>query len=273
MKIIKIFILISIVLPMVCCDTIIDLEDPLKGNITLATDWSKHTESISLPASYNVVIDNQTLNFTEKTNRLPELEAGTYPVYVYNAAENITINGTSATVTTTANKVEALPGWLFTSVTEAVYADFRQETITATMVQQIRQLNLELTVTDGDPAALESVTASLSGIANGMDFRANTYMGAGLEVMPTLIREGDKLKGSVRLIGLTNEDQILTLDITYTTGKKQQIIDEISGKLQNFNRDKHNIMTLTTDMSITHEAGFEATIKPWQTKESSGIAW
>lgn len=273
MKIFKTYLLISVVVAMVSCDTIIDLEDPLKGKITLATDWSKRTEGISRPANYNVVISDQTLNYTETANLLPELEVGTYSIYVHNSPENIAVTGTIATVTTTANKVEAQPGWLFTSITEAVYADFKEETITATMLQQVRQLSFELDIIGGDPAALQSVTASLTGVANGMDFKANTYTGTGLSVTPVLTRGGSKLKGSVRLIGLTPETQILTLDITYTTGKTQQIITDISNQLSNFNEDKHKAITLTTNMEITNQAGFEATINPWKAKESSGVAW
>lgn len=273
MKISKIFFLVSAIIAMASCNTITDLEDPLKGKITLATDWSNRTEGISQPASYKVVINNQTLDFTETANLLPALEDGTYPLYVYNTPENVSISGTTATIATTANKVEALPGWLFTSIAEAVYAGFKEETITATMVQQVHQLAFELTITGGDPAALQSVTASLTGVANSMDFKTNTYRGAGLEVAPVLARDANKLKGAVRLIGLTTEPQILTLNITYTTGKTQQIITDISDKLSGFNQDKHKVLTLTTDMEITNQAGFTATITPWEEKESSGIAW
>jgi len=255
------------------CDTIIDLEEPPKGKIILYTDWSKRTEGISLPANYRVIIDNVTLNFKETSNPLPELEAGKYPIVIYNSPENITINGTNITVATTDNKVEAFPGWLFTSITQAEYSDFKEETITANMVQQVRQLSFEMDITGGDPAALQSVTATLTGVANGMDFKANTYSGTGLTVTPEMTIEGNKLKGSVRLIGLTSEEQVLTLDIIYTTGKTQQIISNISNRLSNFNYDKYKTITLTSDMQITNEAGFEATIEPWEKKESGGIAW
>lgn len=270
MKFNKILLLIMITI-LASCDTIVDLEDPLKGNITLTTDWSIRTEGIPQPASYKVIINNQTLEYTQATNLLPELPAGTYPIHVYNSPENTTVNGTTATVATTSNIVEALPGWLFTSITEAVYADFKKETITVTMTQQVRQLSFELTITGGDPTALQSVTAFLTGVANSTDFKTNTYTGTGLSVVPILTRENDKLKGSVRLIGLTNEPQILTLDITYTTGKTQQIIADISSELSNFNYNKHKTMTLSSNMEITNQAGFEATVTDWKVNEENII--
>lgn len=45
--------------------TRVDLEDPLKGKITLVTDWSKHTAGVEQPASYTVILNNQTLNYTQ----------------------------------------------------------------------------------------------------------------------------------------------------------------------------------------------------------------
>lgn len=75
MKFNKILLLIMITI-LASCDTIVDLEDPLKGNITLTTDWSIRTEGIPQPASYKVIINNQTLEYTQATNLLPELPAG-----------------------------------------------------------------------------------------------------------------------------------------------------------------------------------------------------
>lgn len=245
---------------------------PVPAKITLATDWSARTEGIDRPANYTVVIDNQELRFTEETNLLPELDEGTYPIYVYNTPENITVAGTTATVKTTGNLVDPLLDWLFTAATEAVYTDAKEETITATMVQQIRQLSFELNITRGNPDALQSVTASLSGVANGMDFKTNTYTGSGLSVIPVLTRENVILKGTVRLIGLTTEPQVLTLDITYSTGKTQQLISDLSNQLSNFNAEKHIAITLASDMVMTNQAEFETTVTEWKVNQENIIA-
>lgn len=274
MKLYKIFLFLTVFLAMMSCDTIIDLEDPLKANITLTTDWTNRTDGIDIPSPYTVKISNQTLTFNNITNFLPELDAGTYPIFIYNTPEDITINGTTASVATTGSTVAAQPGWLFTSITQAEYVDFKVETIIAVMTQQVRQLSFELHVTGGTADNLQSVTASLTGVANAMDFMTDTYSGTGLNVIPVLTTEGDKLTGSVRLIGITTEAQILTLDIIYTDGKQQTIVSDISDKLAAFNSDKHRTMTLSAIMEITNQAGFEATINEWQTTQASGgVAW
>ncbi|MFV0537511.1 MAG: hypothetical protein ACK5M3_09065, partial [Dysgonomonas sp.] len=99
--------------------TRVDLEEPLKGKMTLVTDWSKRTTGIEQPASYTVTINNQTLTLYNNSNLLPELAAGTYPIYIYNSPDRISITGTTATVATTGDLVNPLPGWLFTATTEA----------------------------------------------------------------------------------------------------------------------------------------------------------
>lgn len=260
------------------CDTIIDLEDmpepePTTGKVTLVTDWTKRTEDIAIPSSYTAIVDNQLFTLYNTSYTLPEIPAGTYSATIYNTTDKITLNGTTATVKTDGNTLDPDPGWLFTYTGEIIFEAGKEKTVTAIMVQQVRQLSFELDITGGNADALQSVMASLTGVANGMDFKANTYTGTGLSAIPVLTREGNKLRGSVRLIGLTNEAKMLTLDITYTTGKAQQIISDVGDRLSNFNQDKHKAIKLTTNMEITNQAGFEATIKPWEPKESGGIAW
>lgn len=274
MKIFKTILSISVAVAMFSCNTIVDLEDPPKGLITLTTDWSNRTSGIEQPAECKVVIDNQALKFMEVTNILPELSAGTYPIHIYNESENITINGTTATVATTGNNVHPAPGWLFTAITEAVYADFKVETITAVMQQQVRQLTIELTIKEGDPARIASTEATLSGIANGVDFKTNVHTGASLSVVPVFTRKGDKLTATIRLFGLTNESQKLILKLKFTDGKVQTIENDLSDKLSNFNTEKYKPLKLEANLNTPVKAGFEATITGWKVvEESSGIAW
>lgn len=274
MKFNRIFLFLSVIMVISSCDTTTDLEDPLKGKITLITDWSKRTEGVSIPTDYKVLINSQTLNYTETSNLLPELEAGTYPIYVYNNPDNITVNGTTATVATAGNTVAAQLGWLFTSITEVQYADFKVETITAVMQQQVRQLKIELTITEDNPERIASTTATLSGVANVLDFKTNTYSGANLLVSPAFIRNDNKLTTIVRLLGISGESQKLTLDVTFTDSRTQRIESDLSGLLFGFNTDKHVPLNLSADLNTPVGAGFTATITEWKSvPDSDGIAW
>ncbi len=262
-----------LLLTVISC-TRVDLEDPLKGKMTLVTDWSKRTSGIEQPASYMVIINNQTLNYTQATNILPELEAGNYPIYIYNSPDKISITGTTAAVTMTGNLVDPLPGWLFTATTEARYADFKEEIITVQMQQQIRQLTIELTVTEGDPERIASTSATLTGIANSLDYESNIHSGAKLSIAPSFTRDGNKLTATVRLLGMANETKKLILDITFTDGETQHIESDVSAQLVNFNQNKHVPLTISGNLNTPEESGFAATITGWKmTGSSSGVAW
>lgn len=262
-----------LLLTVISC-TRVDLEDPLKGKMTLVTDWSKRTSGIEQSASYMVIINNQTLNYTQATNILPELEAGNYPIYIYNSPDRISITGTTATIATTGNWVDPLPGWLFTATTEARYADFKEETITVQMRQQIRQLTIELTVTEGDPKRIASTSATLTGIANSLDYEINMHSGTNLSIAPSFTRDGNKLTATVRLLGMANETKKLILDITFADGETQHIESDVSAQLVNFNQNKHVPLTISGNLNTPEESGFAATITGWKvTGSSSGVAW
>lgn len=261
-----------LLLTVISC-TRVDLEDPLKGKITLVTDWSKRTTGIEQPESYTVKIGNQTLNYTQATNLLPELETGTYSIRIYNTPEKITVSGTSASVATTGNMVDPLPGWLLTAVTEAQYADFKEETITAAMQQQVRQLTIELTVTEGDPERISTTAATLTGVANSLDFKTNTHSGTNLSVIPAFTRNGNKLTATIRLVGIVTEAKKITMDITFTDDRTQHIESDVSSFLTDFNTNKHIPLSISADLNTPVEAGFTATITGWEVKDSSsGVA-
>lgn len=254
--------------------TRVDLEDPLKGKMTLVTDWSKRTTGVEQPASYTVILNNQTLTYSQATNLLPELEAGNYPIHIYNSPDRISITGTIATVATTGDLVNPLPGWLFTATTEARYADFKEETITVVMQQHVRQLTITLTVKEGDPERIASTSATLTGIANSLDYESNMHSGTNLSIAPSFSRDGNKLTATVHLLGMANETKILILDITFTDGRTQHIESDVSGHLVNFNRDKHIPLTISGNLNMPIETGFAASITGWKVAgSSSGVAW
>lgn len=239
-----------------------ELVNPPK--VILTTDWANRTEGVDIPAEYKVVVNNESLSFRSATNTLPELEAGIHPLTIYNPADKVTINGSTVTIATSGSIVDAQPGYLFYSAVDAVYENDKEKFLTAVMQQQIRLLNIELTITDGDINNIESITASLSGVANTMDLKANNYSGMGLKVIPIFTRSGNKLSASVRLIGLTTEKQELTLDIHYKGEADQEIVSDVSSLLVGFNNnDKHKPFRLTGDMEIFTAIGIESTIKGW----------
>lgn len=272
MKLSKILLLLTIAAMTSC--TIVDLEDPLKGNITLTTDWSKRTSGIEQPTNYTVIVNNQTLNYTQPTNLLPYFNVGTYPIYVYNTPDKISIAGTTATIATTNNQIDPFPGWLFTATTQAIYADFKEETITATMQQQVRQLTITLKPKGGTIDRIASITTNLSGVTGAWDFKANVPTGNSMNVPVTFIKQDNGTwQAVVRLLGITGTQQKLSGTVTFEGGSPADIAldSDLSAVIALFNTDKITPLLLQGEMKETpSEFGFTSVITSWESGNGSG---
>jgi len=252
-----------------------DSIDETRGTITLTADWSQMGEGITKPASYLIEVGGQKVTATADTYTIDHLfEEGTYRGYAYNTAAHITVSNGMATVSGvngSSTTVEPAPGWFFSASDEVEIKKDTHHKFTAVMQQQIRLLNIELTVTDGGIDNLESVTASLSGVANTIDLKTGICSGTGLKVEPVFAKSGNKLIASVRLIGLTAETQNLTLNITYIGGSQQQITSDVSSQLTGFGTDKHLPMTLSGNIGVS-ESGtiFNSEISGWESQGQVG---
>ena len=179
---------------------------------------------------------------------------GDYTLAACNIPENITISGTTATITGT-------PGWLFTSVQEVTVEADTDYDLTATMRQQI-----------------ESIEGALSGAAGTMDFATGTY-GAASDVALhfTKITEGDdagKWTATVRLLGIAGDLQRLTATLTYSNGNPQptELESDLTAALVDFNSDKTEPLTLGGTIAETPtEAGVEAGITDWEKIDGGGV--
>lgn len=250
-------------------------EPTLPTKVTLTTDWSNRTAGIEIPASYWVELNNQTLTFGKATNPLPELEAGTYPLLVYNKADKITISAGTATVETqNQTTVYPTPGSFFSLAQDIVYEVGKEKQVTALMQQQVRQLVIHLTVKEGNPERIATTSATLTGIANSLNLKTNAHSGTNLSVIPIFTRNGDKLTSTVYLLGTTTEPQVLILDITFTDGSTQRIESEVSSMMSNFNTNKHIPLSISANLNTPIALGLEATITSWRAQQdSNGTAW
>lgn len=250
-------------------DPIYETEHPEHGKITLVTDWSKIGEGIAKPSSYIIEMNGEKETATTDKHTIDYLfDAGTYRGYVYNQAEHITVTDGIATVTTSGGIVESMPGWFFSANIDVEIKKNTHHEVTATMQQQVRLLNIELTITDGDLDNIATVEASLSGVANAMNFKDNTYSGTGLKVEPVFTKNANKLIAAVRLMGLTGEVQNLTLNITYNNGGTQQIVSDVSSNLTDFNKDKLKPLTLKGDAKIFMTVDMQTTITKWEIQDT-----
>ena len=150
---------------------------PDRGVVAVSVDYPQGTEE----EDYTVEVDGQPLD--EGNNTSDPLTPGEHTVLVYNTPEGFTVtdgiayverlDGTRALT----DLIEPLPEVLYSGTkTVTVMADDTLRVV-LDVAQRTRDLHLELTVTEGDPERIASITGTLSGVAGAYDLRSETLYG------------------------------------------------------------------------------------------------
>lgn len=261
-------------------DTLYDTPHPDHGMISVTADWSARGEGIDIPATWTVTMGDYTGTETSATHAPDHLfDPGSYTLAVWNPAEGITVNGTTATVAAaTGNDAVAgafisnAPGWLFTSVQQVLIEKDTDYPLTAAMKQQVRELTLVVEPTGDAAGRITEIVAHLTGAAGTLDFATDTYGAASNVVLPfTKITEGNdagKWKATVRLLGVTGTEQLLTGEIRYADGNPTPttLKSDLTEALKEFNTGKSALLTLGGTLveppEETEFSGFE--INGWK---------
>ena len=237
---------------------------PDKGVIAVSVDCPQGAEE----DDFTVEVDDVPLG--ERNTASAPLTPGEYTVLVYNTPEGFTVMDGIA-------YVERLDGLraltdLINSLPETLYSGTKTVTVVAddtlhldlSVTQRTRDLRLELTVTEGDPERIASITGTLSGVAGAYDLRNETLHGEAVSTTPAFIRNGDKIEADLRLLGTMGEAQVLTLTLTFTDGLTQTVESDLTEVLANFNGDMEQTFTVTGSLRTPTEAGLGGcTITDW----------
>ena len=268
-------------------DTLYDTPHPDYGKIAVTADWSVRGEGIDIPATWTVTMGDYTGTETSATHAPDHLFApGSYTLVVWNPAEGITVSGTTATIAAaTGNRagtdafVDNAPGWFFTYTEQVSIEKDKDYPLTAAMKQQVRELTLVIEPTGDAAGRITEIVAHLTGAAGTLDFATDTYGAASNVVLPfTKITEGDdagKWKATVRLLGVTGTEQLLTGEIRYAEGNPQPttLKSDLTEALKEFNTKKPEPMTLGgTLVETPEEAEFsEFEITGWETGDEDDV--
>lgn len=267
-------------------DTLYNTPHPDHGKIAVTADWSARGEGIDIPATWTVTMGDYTGTETSATHAPDHLFApGSYTLVAWNPAEGITVSGTTATVApasgnqTTGAFIDNTPGWFFTYTEQVSIEKDKDYPLTAAMKQQVRELTLVVEPTGDAAGRITEIEASLSGVAGTLDFATDTYGVASNVVLPfTKITEGDdagKWKATVRLLGVTGTEQLLTGEIRYAEGNPTPttLKSDLTEALKEFNTKKPEPMTLGgTLVETPEEAEFsEFEITGWETGDEDDV--
>ncbi len=257
-------------------DTLYNTPHPNHGKITVTADWSARGEGIDIPATWTIAMGDYTGTETAATHAPDHLFApGSYTLVAWNPAEGITVSGTTATVApasgsqTTGTFIDNAPGWFFTHTEQVTIEKDTDYPLTAAMKQRVRELQLELEVTQGRPELIQSVTATLSGIAGIFDMEKGQTIGEPTSTVFSFTRDGSKLTADARLLGTMGTVQTLVLDIVFTDGGRTQRTEvDLTEALADFNGDMTTAYRITGTLETP--VGMEecnAEITGWESVE------
>lgn len=257
-------------------DTLYNTPHPDHGKIAVTADWSARGEGIDIPATWTVAMGDYTGTETTATHAPDYLFApGSYTLVAWNPAEGITVSGTTATVApasgsqTTGSFIDNAPGWFFTHAEQVSIEKDTDYPLTAAMQQRVRELQLELEVIQGRPELIQSVTATLSGIAGAFDMVRGQTSGEPASTVFSFTRDGSKLTADARLLGTMGDVQALVLDIVFTDGGRTQRTEvDLTEALADFNSDMTTAyrVTGTLETPVGMEEG-KGEITGWETVE------
>ena len=258
------------------CHSCFDLDLVEKGEVTLTTDWSQKDQTVPLPVSYAVKINNQLLHFSATSNPLPDLLPDNYPVWIYNTPEHIQINGNLAKVDQENGLVHPSPGWLFTAFGIVPFENNTVKTFTVKMQQQVRQLTIQLKPIGSTASKVKAIQAILSGISGTWNFEKDLVEGPALKIPLNFQKQVDGTwLANVRLLGIVDSPQHVDGKIIFHDGDPVDLhfTADLSMELADFNNNKQQPKRLAANVDTHTEAGFEIRVNDWKEVQESGIAW
>ena len=252
-------------------DPLYNTPHPDKGAVTISLT------GLSADDNYVLDIDGKVADIIGSPFANPDLLApGTHSMVAYNRVEGFTFDGRTARVNALSDKSRAdgasvipLPGYLKSVSREITVTADDTLRINAVPVQRVRDLRLELEVTQGRPELIQSVTATLSGIAGIFDMEKGQTIGEPTSTVFSFTRDGSKLTADARLLGTMGAVQTLVLDIVFTDGGRTQRTEvDLTEALADFNGDMTTAyrVTGTLETPVGMEEG-KGEITGWETVE------
>ena len=243
-------------------------DHPEHGKISLTTDWTQAGQGVAAPQNYVVRVGEFSGNVTGTTNTIDNLFLpGTHDIHIYNVADKITVGGNTATVAVSSSFADPLPAWLFTAALNVTIEQDKDHFFTAAMQQQVRELNFLIETTGGTPDRIESITATLSGVASSLNFANNTHSNAA-NVIPTFTKQDSgRWLATIRLLGITGNEQKLSVIIAFADNSPATISTEVDihARLGDFNADKRTPLTLGVQVIETSTGiDFNAIVTDWK---------
>ena len=257
-------------------DELHDTPHPDKGIVAVSIDLPQGASG----EDYTVEIDGTTADGKEGRYTVSDpLPPGEYTVLAYNTPQGFTVTDGIARVERTDGTARALTDFI-NPLPDYLYSGTERITVVADdtlrmnldVVQRVRDLHIELTVTEGDPERIAAITGTLSGVAEAYDLRNETLYGEAVSTRPTFTRSGDKVSADLRLLGVLGDAQTLTLVLTFIDGQTLTVESDMTEVLSGFGEgDMTQTFAIEGGLRTPLEAGFSATITDWEVVDEGKI--
>lgn len=257
-------------------DELHDTPHPDKGIVAVSIDLPQGASG----EDYTVEIDGTTADGKEGRYTVSDpLPPGEYTVLAYNTPQGFTVTDGIARVERTDGTVRALTDFI-NPLPDYLYSGTERITVMADdtlrmnldVTQRVRDLHIELTVTEGDPERIVAITGTLSGVAEAYDLRNETLYGEAVSTRPTFTRDGDEVSADLRLLGVLGDTQTLTLVLTFTDGRTLTVESDLTEVLSGFGEgDMTQTFVIEGGLRTPLEAGFSATITDWEVVDREEI--
>lgn len=262
-------------------DDLYDTPHPDKGAIVVQLDWSGISPD-AIPDDYVLNVDGKEQTASGTTAVVEQLaEPGEHTLLIYNRPEGITIEGDVASVdevTSTAKAraaevfIQPLPGYLFAARQKITVVPDDTLRVELPMVQRTRDLQFELTVTEGDPELIQSVKGVLTGIAGAFNLAEQQLTDHTANTVFAFTRKGNKLAADARLLGIVGTNHTLVLEIRFTDREDiHRVSLDLSEAMDGFNNDMTAIRKLTGSVETPVGMDVTASITDWVDVEGSPV--
>ena len=243
---------------------------PDRGVAAVSTDFPQGTDNDTV-----IEVDGEPLDGTESH----PLTSGMHTVLAYNLPQGFTVTGGIAYVNaasgtrTVAAVIEPRPGYLYSGTQQIEVTADDTVRVNLQVVQRVRDLRIELDVTEGDASRIVSATGILTGIAGAFDLRAETLTDEPVATVSDFAHEGGTVSADFRLLGTRGGTQTFTLVLTFTDGLTQTLESDLTDILADFNGgDYTQRFTVTGNLGVPVQGDVGGcTISGWAEVDAGNV--
>ena len=222
-----------------------------------------------------IEVDGEPLDGTASRPLLP----GMHEVLAYNLPQGFNITDGIAYVAAASGTralavvIEPRPDYLYSGRQQIEVMADDTVRVSLHVGQRVRDLRIELDVTEGDASRIVSATGTLTGMAGAFDLRAETLTGEPVATVSDFAHEGGTVSADFRLLGTMGGTQTFTLVLTFTDGYTQTVESDLTDILADFNGgDYTRLFTVTGNLSVPVQGSVgNCTINGWNVVEGDPV--